>query len=323
MPALSPPAPLPKPSLGEVGRCFAQWVRERPLQALCMAGAAATCIYFYFYYPAYMDGLHSAFFWAWGASNAENNQEHARFILRAKKEPVGWGLAIVALGLLIYLLGARTLQPRLAVLSLPVLIYGSVLFLWGREVARVFTFPCVFLLFMIPIGGVVQGTVSLQLLVSSAVNALSGWMGMKIETSGTLIRSLDGSFDFEIAEGCSGIRSLMAMSTLAALYVHFTQRELWKKLVIFAGSIVFAVIGNIARIFTVILVAKFISPKLAGGLYHDYSGLIFFPVAVFAMVSFSSLLNRNWRHLFSPPSDPPVGSAPKEAKSSSPVSYDY
>jgi hypothetical protein len=70
------------------------------------------------------------------------------------------------------------------------------------------------MLFMVPIGGLVQGTVSLQLLVSNVVNVMAGWIGVKIEASGTTIRSLDGGFNFEIAEGCSGVRSLMAMTTL-------------------------------------------------------------------------------------------------------------
>jgi exosortase/archaeosortase family protein len=77
--------------------------------------------------------------------------------------------------------------------------------------------------------------------------------------------------NFEIAEGCSGIRSLMAMTTLTALYAHFTQTVLWKKLTLFGSSIIFAVVGNIGRIFTVILVAKFYDPEFASGLYHDYS----------------------------------------------------
>ena len=102
---------------------------------------------------------------------------------------------------------------------------------------------------------------------------------------------MDKSFDFQIAEGCSGIRSLTAMAMLTAIYVHLTQKELWKKLVIFAFSIVFAIAGNVGRIFTVILVAKWINPTLAGGIYHEYSGYIFFPIALAAMLGLSKLLN--------------------------------
>ena len=84
------------------------------------------------------------------------------------------------------------------------------------------------------------------------------------------------------------------MIMLTAIYVHITQREIWKKIVIFAFSLAFAIVGNIGRIFTVILVAKFIDPKLASGIYHDYSGYVFFPIALLAMLLFSKLINLTW-----------------------------
>jgi exosortase/archaeosortase family protein len=85
---------------------------------------------------------------------------------------------------------------------------------------------------------------------------------------------------------------------LTAIYVHLTQDRLWKKLVILAFSIVFAIVGNIGRLFTVVLVAKFIDPKLAAGIYHDYSGYLFFPIALLAMLGFSKLINTRWRRWF-------------------------
>jgi exosortase/archaeosortase family protein len=147
---------------------------------------------------------------------------------------------------------------------------------------------------------------------------------VKIEASGTTIRSLDGGFNFEIAEGCSGIRSLMAMTTLTALYAHFTQTVLWKKLTLFGSSIIFAVVGNIGRIFTVILVAKFYDPEFASGLYHDYSGFVFFPIAVAAMVATGNLLNARWKDLYRKyylSEDEVVRQA--ETERTGKISYDY
>src|SRR4029453_14436171 len=238
---------------------------------------------------------------------------HRDKLTAASKRSSSVGLIVAALGVVSFILSVRALQPRLAMFAFPVLVLGSVWFFWGRAVARIFLFPCAFLLFMIPIGGIVQGTVSLQHLVSSVVNIKSGVRGVKIEAAGTTIRSMDGSFNFEIAEGCSGIRSLMAMTMLTALYVHFTQRELWKKVTIFACSLIFAVIGNIGRIFTVILVAKFFNPQIAGGLYHDYSGFIFFPIAVAAMVGFSNLLNTRWERFFGAPLAPDLAVKPRKS----------
>ncbi len=339
MPDLRPPTLAPDPpTFGEVARRFLVWSRAHPLDALLWAAIIGALVYFFGFFRIFSNGVLSTADWAWAAWNPENNQEHSVVILpvaiglvwyhrdrlaAARKQPSSAGLAIVAAGALSFVLAARTLQPRIAIFALPLLILGSVWFLWGRQVARVFLFPCAFLLFMVPIGGLVQGTVSLQLIVSSVCSFLAGLIGIKIEISGTTIRSLDGSFNFEIAEGCSGIRSLMAMITLTALYVHFTQRVFWKKAAIFGGSLVFAVIGNIGRIFTVILVAKFISPSIGGGLYHDYSGFVFFPIAVSAMVGFGNLLNMDWRKVAAAAVAPEKPRAPEDGKPAAPSSYDY
>jgi exosortase len=201
------------------------------------------------------------------------------------------GLVFIGTGVALFLLSARCLQPRFALTSVPFLIYGSVLYIWGRQVARIILFPCAFLIFMVPVAAVEQGTFRLQFIITGAVGFLSNLVGIKIDALGTTLTAADNSFNFAIAEGCSGIRSLFAMTMLTAIYVHLTQREIWKKIVILAFSVVFAIVGNIGRIFTVILVAKFINPQLAAGIYHDYSGFISFPVALIAMLLFSKLLN--------------------------------
>ena len=186
-----------------------------------------------------------------------------------------------------------------------------------------------FLLFMVPVGFLVSRTVGLQTLAANVAARLSGIFGIGVIADGTVLRALNGSFEFEVAGGCSGIRSLTAMTVLAALFVHFTQSVFWKKIVIFGGSLVFALLGNLVRIFTVVLVARFIDPKFASSIYHDYSGFIFFPVAVLAMLGVSNLLNRDWSHWVTPEPPPPLpakGAAVAkagEAKAASPISYDY
>jgi len=88
----------------------------------------------------------------------------------------------------------------------------------------------------------------------------------------------------------------MAMTMLAALYVYFVLRRPWQQFLVFAASVVFALIGNIARLFSVVLVAKWWSPEIAGDLYHDYSGFVFFPIAVIAMAAFGNFISRDWSH---------------------------
>ena len=334
-------------SFGEAVASTLAWFRRDPLGAALLILIAGVVFYFFGFYTVFMNGSQSTAQWAWGGWNEENDQEHCRFILpiiawilwyrradlqSVAKEPSGRGLAFVIAGVVLFVLAARCLQPRLAIVSLPLIVYGTAEYLGGRPFARIFIFPCLLMLFMVPIGGVIQGTVSLQLLASKTVGAICGLLGIKVQIIGTTI-NVDGH-SFEVAGGCSGIRSLMAMTMLAALYVYFAVRDTWKQFVVFAGSIFFALIGNIARLFTVVLVAKWWDPVIAGGLYHDYSGFVFFPCAVLAMVAFGNLLNRDWsvagarigKTLTAPDVAPkPVPESEPEGaqKPSSPISYDY
>lgn len=268
--------------------------------------------------------------WAWARYEPQYNFEHGKLIpliffgllyyhrkelWNAPKSSNNWGLLFIFIGAAFYCLGARTLQARVGMFSIPFLIYGSVLFLWGSRVARIVLFPCAFLIFMIPVAALEQATFKLQFLITGIASAFCNLIGIKIYAVGTTLHAMDDSFGFEIAEGCSGIRSLMALLMLSAVYVHLTQKELWKKIVIFGMSTLFAIIGNAGRIVTILLMAKFISPKLAGGIYHEYSGFIFFPIALGAMVFFSKLLNHPFWQRF----HPEVVAATTKEK----VSYDY
>jgi exosortase/archaeosortase family protein len=85
------------------------------------------------------------------------------------------------------------------------------------------------------------------------------------------------------------------MIMVTAIYVHICERKLWKKITILCFSALFAIIGNAGRIFAIIVLAKLGFPKLAGGLYHDWSDWVFFPIALLAMYGFAKLLNLNFR----------------------------
>lgn len=317
---------------------FISWCRQNPVPAFLFAAVVATLGYFFFWLPLFnVNDSQTVAKWAWLAWNPEGNQEHSKLvpliflgliyyhrqeIRNAVKQGSNKGIIFVVIGVLLYVLAVRCKQPRMALTAVPFLLYGMTYYLWGTKVARVVLFPCAFLIFMIPMGAVEQATNNLQFIVTGAVTAMSNLVGIKIQAVGTTMTAADGSFNFEIAEGCSGIRSITAMAMLTAVYVHLTQDALWKKIVIFVGSAVFAVIGNFGRIFTVILVARFYDPKFAGGIYHDYSGFVFFPFALLAMVGFSKLVNLDFGEITDQAkrieSDPD-----KKKKGGTPTTYDY
>jgi exosortase len=329
-------------------------IKSNPVSFAILGAILLVMAAFYFIPKPFILGSQSAGQWIAASWNEENDQVHCWgiipvfFILlhlkreqlwAAAKEPANSGVWWAVAGLLLYVLSVRMLQPRLAIFALPLIVYGSVVYLWGRNVGRLLIFPCLFLLFMTPMGNIVQNTAGLQSKTATAIRVMSTVCGIPIDVDGAMIRSPDGRFEpMEVAGGCSGIRSLMAMLMLAALYAEFTMKTPVKKFVLFGSAIVFALLGNFARVFSVVVFARFLDPKTATGLYHDWSGFVFFPVAVLAMVGTGNLLERNWsgkhpaggvtgRPLEKQPSNPTEPPEPKlpepEQPKKGPISYDY
>jgi exosortase/archaeosortase family protein len=147
-------------------------------------------------------------------------------------------------------------------------------------------FPAGYLLFTIPLTNLLDFfTIYLRLFSSGTATAILNGFGMAIERSGTALFSrIPGrEFSVDVADPCSGIRSLFAMMALTVAYGHFTLKTRTQKCFLFACSIPLAVIGNMFRIFSICVIASLFGQDIAMGYYHDYSGYFIFVVAVLLM----------------------------------------
>jgi exosortase len=322
------------------------------LEAGLLVAIVGTLVWFYTGYEPLGGGHQSFWRWAREAWGKENDLEHGPLILpgavvvawlhrndflRAPKQPSWFGLLGVLVGVFFFVAAVWTQQPRVALLALPVLFVGSVWFVWGRTCARIALFPSALLLFIIPIGFLLGHTEPLQRLVAGIVEKMSDVIGIALNRDGVKLQSPDGSIQCEVAGGCSGIRSLVAMTMLSLLYVHFSERPFWKKALIFAMTLPFAVIGNVFRVFSIVLVSKWFGSKAGTGPWHDISGFVVtIPIAVMAMIWFGEFLDRDWsglkKRLLSPDSHTPnpapeieasVSVKPEPSRTPSPISYDY
>ncbi len=296
------PSALPPPVWT---RCL-EWTQRHPLGGFLFAVILAILVYFFGFLPLFSGETLSTFRWGWQAWTPETNYEHARLIPlialfliwlsrdQLRVAQIGssrWGWAFLGFGLFLFFAAARTLQARIALTALPFLLFGIVLYLWGRKVARILLFPIAFLLFMVPLNFLEQATSNLQFMETGAATAICNLIGIHVYSVGTTINAANEAFHFQVDEGCSGIRSLMAISMLSAIYGHLTQDRLWKKLLIFAAAIVFAIIGNAGRLVSIMIVARLFGQEVAGGTFHAMSGYLSFPFAIAAMILFGKLLN--------------------------------
>lgn len=268
-------------------------------------GAAGILLAMFLFYPAYTNG-ETLSGWTWLACNSTNGFLHGRFVPAAivvmlwlawkenrseRLMPSRWGLLILGLGLLFYVASIRTVQPRLALMGVPFAMIGFVYFCFGKKLVKLVLFPAFFFWFTIPVPGLEAIlTGNLQTLITQACYRVGLLVGMDLTSLGSTI-TVKGS-DLEIAEGCSGIRSLMALTMIAAVYSYYTQKLLWKKAVLFASAVPLAIIGNFGRIFTILVLTQLGFEDFAKKTYHDWAGLLlFFPIALSGLYLFDYLLN--------------------------------
>jgi exosortase len=277
--------------------------------------AALALIWFYVFEMRYGVNRHqSALGWLWSAWNPENDFEHGPMFplviigmivyrfksMKATVTPGSlWGLAAVLIGALFYAAAYRTLQPRVAMGALPFLLWGSALYLWGWGVARLLLFPLFFTWLAIPLPSFQQATVRLQIIAAKGAHFSAELCGVNTMLDGTRIMAADRSWGpLEIAEGCSGIRSLWALMMISGAWAYVADMSLWKRALLFASAVPLAIIGNVLRVTSICVIAKHGDAEWAANTWHDWSGLLlFYPFSLMLLLCLHSLLEGGlpWR----------------------------
>ncbi len=214
--------------------------------------------------------------------------------------PRSWGLLIVggSLAVLIAgLLGAELFLTRIALIGT---LAGGILFVLGWQHLKMLLFPLGILLLMIPIPAIIfnQIVFPLQLLASRVGEASLSAAGVPVLREGNVIILANTSL--EVAEACSGIRSLVSLLTLGTVYGYFVDRRPGLRTAIALSSIPVAILANGLRVAGTGFAAHFFGPAAAQGFFHTFSGWLVF---VFAFVLLFAVV-RILQWLF--PSAPPV-----------------
>lgn len=273
----------------------------------------ATFFYFYCINPIFGNFREqSVVEWMWAVcGKKEYDYGHGRFvplvilflIFRSRKEIIScpkssewWGLVFLVLGILFYIVSVRTIQARIAAGSIPFIVYGFIAFVYGRKTASYFIFPLLLLYFAIPLPGLTQATNGLQILATKIAYHLSTLLGADVVAAGTEIQSNNGKWDaLKIAEGCSGVRSLIALVFVASVYGYLSLKKIWKFCIMVISSLPLAIIANSIRVTTIVLMAEYWDAEFAAHTYHNFSGFLFFPLGIFGIILMGYILNNGFR----------------------------
>lgn len=211
-------------------------------------------------------------------------------LLATRITPAWSGLVLVFCGLLVLLLGVYGSELFLSRISLVMVLAGLVLGFGGSKMLSEMRFALLVLLLAIPIPAIVfaQITLPLQMLASKMASALLPHFGVPVLREGNVIQL--PAMTLEVAEACSGIRSLMSLLTLSVFYGYFLERSRWRCLALALASVPIAIAANAVRLLGTGLCVQYWDPDKAMGFFHEFQGGVMFLVSLGCLILFDRIL---------------------------------
>lgn len=226
--------------------------------------------------------------------------ERRQVLARVAPSPSVFGLLVV-LGSLATLvagtLGAELFLTRISMIGMAV---GVTLFLFGWAHLRALAFPIAFLLLMIPLPLLVFNQIAfpLQLLASRFGEWTLQLLGIPVLREGNIINLANTRL--EVAEACSGIRSLISLLALGIVLGYFTDSRWTVRSLIALATIPVAIAANGIRVAGTGVAAHFVGAEAATGFLHTFSGWILFILASILLIT----IQRAAVWILPPPSGP-------------------
>jgi exosortase len=250
-------------------------------------------------------------FLQWVGPHSDPNFQHGIFVplfalfvlwqdrdkLKTIAPAASWsGLPLVVLSLLMLALGVLGAENFLSRVSLLILLAGLIILFQGWTFFRAVLFPWSFLILMIPIPTLIinQVTFPLQLLASKLATGLLDLAGVPVLRQGNVI--VLASMPLDVAEACSGIRSLLTLLTLAIFYGYLMEKRIWVRIVLAISAVPIAVAANSFRIFGTGMLVQYWDPDKAEGFFHTFEGWLIFVAALIMLLFVHKVISLLWKN---------------------------
>ncbi len=206
--------------------------------------------------------------------------------------PSSTGLPIVLMGLAVYLVGNVAGESFTMRISMLVVLMGTILFGYGSTLFKTVSFPFFYLIFMIPLPYIFYDSIAfpLKLLVSKYSVGFLKIIGIPVLREGNVIQLVNTTL--EVADACSGIRSIISLLALSMALAYFTQRGWIKKWILVVLAIPIAIFANSIRVIGTGILADRYGAGVAEGFFHEFAGLVIFGVAMVMLISSAFILGR-------------------------------
>jgi len=179
-----------------------------------------------------------------------------------------------------YILSLQIQVPTIIFLSMAFFVVSVLIYFAGVGGVVKLAVPIVLLFMIIPIPNQLMSslTASLQLKISEMSEVILRLVGVPLFREGNVIEV--SGMSFAIVEACSGIRSLISMTTLSVLISYFTLSRWWSFCILFLISIPIALFINLIRVVAMVLVYHYFKIDITTGTVHTVSGLVIFIIGL-------------------------------------------
>jgi exosortase B len=215
-------------------------------------------------------------------------------MLKAETKPlgvVGWPCFII--GVLCYLLGRSQSISILDFGSQILVLAGIMLIFKGVPMLRVAWFPLFYILFMIPLPGILVDALTgpLKNWISIIAEQVLYSIGYPIARNGVVLTI--GQYQLLVADACSGLHSMFSLSALGILFMYITQRKsLLHNGIMLASILPIAFVANIVRVMVLILVTFHMGDEAGQGFLHGAAGIVLLVVALVFLFLLDAILAR-------------------------------
>lgn len=225
------------------------------------------------------------------------------FFLWQSRNKINWGntkrsnlgMAIIILSMLAYVLsvlGAIEVVPRIAIVTT---LIGLVLYHLGPDNFSKLSFPLFFLLFMVPVPIAIISKVSLPLqMIATKLSAfIIQSISIPVYREGNMLYFVNTSL--EVAQACSGLRSLTAFLMLSILFAYLLDGTKVQRTILVAMAFPLAFLSNLFRVTGTGILAHCFGGSVARGFLHEFSGMIVFCFGLICLFFLYNLLNKKNR----------------------------
>jgi exosortase len=218
-------------------------------------------------------------------------------------EPSWWGVVPLSLGSLALMIGRLGVELMAMRTAFVLKLIGLVLLLLGMPIFRILRFPLLFLFLMVPLPQSLVNVIAfpLQLIAADLAVEWLHWLSIPALREGNIIHL--ANTPLFVAEACSGLRSLMALGTLAVVFAYFFRKRTIERILIVLSAIPIAILVNAFRVALTGYLTHNLGERAAQGMIHQTEGLFTFGLAFALLLVEASVLQLLFRR-FQPPRAP-------------------